>query len=278
MDTFTTPDPITATLTTAGAKVRVAASERADTVVRVEPLDSRNKTDVKVAEKTEVGFSDGELSIKTTKSGDKSGSVAITIELPAGSGLVLNTAWTDVHAYGPLGECVLGTSSGQVQIDRVTALRGNLAAGGVAVGHVAGDVAIEGGTAGVRIGEVEGTVRYSGSAAQVWIGRARSALTLDSAGGAFDIDRADDDVTVKTGTSPIRIGRLTRGLADLTNAAGGIEVGIGDGITASVDAESTKGTVRNALSARDAAGGSEAVVKVYARTRLDDIVIHRVAS
>ncbi|MEV6910872.1 DUF4097 family beta strand repeat-containing protein [Amycolatopsis sp. NPDC051071] len=278
MPSFTTPNPITATLTTAGAKVRIAASERSDTVVRVEPLDGTNKTDVKVAEKTKVDFTDGELSIKTTKSGDKNGSVAITIEVPAGSGLVLNTGWTDVHAYGPLGDCELNTSSGQVQIDRVTALRGNLAAGGIAIGHVAGDVAIEGGTAGVRIGEVEGTVRYSGSSAQVWIGRARSVLALESSGGAFDIDRADDDVTVKTGDSPIRIGRLTRGLADLTNAAGGIEVGISDGSTASVDAKSTKGTVRNSLSAQHQPGESGAAVKVIARTRLDDIVIHRVAS
>jgi hypothetical protein len=54
MSTFTTPEPITATLTTAGAHIRVTASERSDTVVRVAPVNSANKQDVKVAESTGV--------------------------------------------------------------------------------------------------------------------------------------------------------------------------------------------------------------------------------
>src|SRR5262245_53131137 len=112
MSVFTTPGPITATLTTAGAQVRVAASERTDTVVRVEPIAGAN---TKVAENTKVAFADGELSITTTKSGDKAGSVAITVELPTGSSLVLNTAWTDVRAEGVLGDCVLDVASGSVE-------------------------------------------------------------------------------------------------------------------------------------------------------------------
>jgi chorismate synthase len=66
---------------------------------------------------------------------------------------------------------------------------------------------------------------------------------------------------------------MTRGLADLTNASGGIEVGISDGTAASVDANSTKGAVRNSVPVQEA----DPQVKVYARTRLDDIVIHRAA-
>ncbi|HTF08722.1 MAG TPA: hypothetical protein VK659_11180, partial [Asanoa sp.] len=113
-------------MTTAGARVRVAATERSDTVVRVEPIDSTNKSDVKVAAGTKVDFSAGELSIKTTKSGDKNGSVAITIELPVGSRLVLNTASTDVRADGSFGDCALNIASGQIQLDHVAALRGRL--------------------------------------------------------------------------------------------------------------------------------------------------------
>jgi len=272
MTVFNTPEPITATLTTAGARVRITASERADTVVLVEPVNGANKADVKVAEKTQVAFADGQLSVKTTKSGDKAGSVAITVELPAGSQLVLNTAWTDVHADGPLGDCVLGIASGQVQLDQAGALRGNAAAGAVAVGHVTGTVTVEGGAAGLRIGEVDGVVKYTGSTGRVWLGRARSDVDFSSAGGAFDLDHADGGVTARSGNCPIRIGRLTGGKADLMNASGGIEVGIAEGTAASVDANSTKGAVRNSLPVRDDAG---TMVSVHARTRLDDIVIHR---
>lgn len=278
MTQFATPKPITATLTTGGARVRVAASERSDTVVLVEPINSANKSDVKVAENTKVDFAAGQLSIETTKSGDKNGSIAITIELPVGSRLVLNTAWTDVHAEGPLGDCELNVASGQVQLDHVAALRANLSAGEVAVGHVAGTADIEGGAAGVRIGEVTGVVRYQGSTGKVWIGHALSDVDLGGgSGGGFDIDHAEGGVIAKAGNCPIRIGRITRGQAELMNAAGGIEIGVSENTAASVDAKSTKGAVRNSLPTHDPAEVDDKVT-IYARTRLDDIVIHRAAA
>ncbi|MGC0420610.1 hypothetical protein [Embleya sp. AB8] len=275
MPTFATPKPINVTLATAGARVRLAASERSDTVVLVEPLNRTNKSDVKVAEGTKVDFSSGELSIQTTKAGEKSGSVAISIELPAGSRLVLNTAWTDVHADGLLGDCELSLSSGQIQLDRIGTLRGQLAGGDIAIGYVAGTANVEGGTAGLQIGEIRGTVSYQGSTGKIRIGHAGSDVDVSSAGGSFDVDRADGNVVVKTANCPIRIGRMTRGQADLVNASGGIEVGISEGTAAWVDAKSTKGSVRNLLTAQDNSDAFENKVKVHARTRLDDIVIRR---
>jgi Putative adhesin len=278
MPTFATPGPIAATLTTAGARVQVAASDRPDTVVRVEPVNSASKSDVKVAENTEVDFSAGELAVKTKVQGDKNGSVAITINLPAGSRLVLQTARTDVRTEGLLGDCELNMASGKVELDHIAALQANLAGGEVAIGHIAGTASIEDRSAALRIGEVAGTVRYEGATGTVWIGHARSDVELSSARGSFDIDRADGSVIAKSGNCPIRVGRLTRGQAELMNASGGIDIGIGAGTAAWVDAKSTKGEVRNTLSEQDSPGGSENQVKVYARTRLDDIVIHRAAS
>lgn len=277
MTAFATPTPITATLTTAGAQVRVAASDRSDTVVLVEPIDGANRSHVKVAENTKVGFSAGELSIETTKPGAKNGSIAITVKLPAGSKLVLNTAWSEVHAEGGLGDCALEVGSGRIRLDHVAGLRGRLAAGEVAIGHIAGTAHIEGGAAAVRIGEAEGVVRYQGSTGRIWIGHALSDVDLSGATGSFDIDRADGGVIAKAANCPIRIGRLTRGPAELSNASGGIEVGIGEGTAVSVDAKSTKGTVRNSLPEQDNADEFDNQVKVYARTRRDDIVIHRAA-
>jgi hypothetical protein len=273
MSTFPTPQPITAKLTTGGARVRITASERQDTVVRVEPLDSTNATDVKVAEKTTVGFAAGELTIETVKAGAKDGSVAITVDLPAGSRLVLNNAWSQMRADGRFGDCTLELASGRVELDHVATLRGTLAAGEVAVEHVAGAVDLQGGAAGVRIAQVEGPVRHTGSTGTVSIGHALSDVDLRGAGGRFDLDRADGNVTAQGAHCPIRIGRLTGGQADLVNAAGGIEVGIPAGTAAEVDAESTKGTVRNSLAGQD--NPAAATVKVRARTRRDDIVIHQ---
>ncbi len=152
MPTFATPGPIVATVQVAGARVRVTASDRTDTVVLVEPIDEASRSDVKVADKTKVDFADGQLSVKTTVSGDKDGSVAITIDLPAGSSLVAYLAHSAVHADGSFGECELHMASGQVQLDRVDALQANIASGEVAIGHIAGPARHR--RFALRIGEV----------------------------------------------------------------------------------------------------------------------------
>src|ERR1700754_4660591 len=116
--TYATPGPIAATVEVAGARVRVTATDRTDTVVLVEPIDPASRKDVNVAEKTKVDFVAGQLSVKTTASGDKNGSVAITIDLPAGSDLAAYLAHSDVHADGSLGRGELHMASGRVELDR----------------------------------------------------------------------------------------------------------------------------------------------------------------
>jgi hypothetical protein len=137
MPTFATPGPIAATVQVAGARVRVTASDRTDTVVLVEPINGVSRSHVKVASKTTVDFADGQLSVKTITPGHKNGSVAITIDLPAGSSLVAYLAHSGVHADGLFGECELHMASGRVQLDRVDALQASIASGEVAIGHIA---------------------------------------------------------------------------------------------------------------------------------------------
>ena len=277
MPTFATPGPITATVQVAGAQVRVTASDRTDTVVLVEPLDGARRSG-KVAAKTKVDFAGGQLSVKTTVAGDKNGSVAITIALPAGSNLVAYLAHSSVQVDGPLGESELHTASGRVQLDRTDALHANISAGEVAVGHVAGRAEIDGSAIDVRIGEVDGTVRIAGARGQAWIGHASADLDLSSAGGGFDIGRADAGVTATTASGAIRIGRLSRGHARLVTGSGDIEVGIGEGAAAAIDADSERGAVRNSVAAQAIPAMSDVMVSVHARTRDGDIIIRRVAA
>jgi Putative adhesin len=277
MPAFDTPGPIAATVAVAGARVRVTASDRTDTVVLVEPVDTARKKDVKVASKTRVGFAGGQLSVKTTTSGDKNGSVAITIGLPAGSSLAAYLAHSSVQADGSLGECELHMASGRVQLDRISALHASIAGGEVTIGHIAERASIDGAAFALRISEVQDTVKLASSRGQIWIGHASADLDLSSGSGGFDIDRADGSVTAKTGNGAIRIGRLTRGQAELLNGSGNIEVGISAGTTAQVDASSERGSVRNSVPPQETPGTSGDKVTIRARTRHGDIIIRRAA-
>jgi len=278
MPTFATPGPITATVEVAGAQVRVAASDRTDTVVLVEPINEASRSDVKVASKTKVDFAGGQLAIKTTTPGDKGGSVAITIDLPAGSSLASYLAHSSVQVDGPVGQCELHVASGQVHLDRIDALQASIASGEVAIGHIAGRANIEGRAFATRIGEVKGTVRLSSSGGQAWIGHASADLDLSSGSGDFDIDRADGSITATTASGAIRIGRMAHGPAKLMNGSGNIEVGISEGTVASIDANSERGAVHDFVSSQGNSDPSDHKVMVHARTRHGDIIIQRAAS
>ena len=260
MPTFVTPEPISAAVKVAGAQVRVAASDRTDTVVLVEPIDEANPSDVKVANRTKVDFGAGQLTVKTTVSGDPKGSVAITIDLPAGSGLVANLGYSSVHADGPLGECELHVASGRAQLDRIDTLQANIADGEVTVGHIAGRAII------------------GGTAVAMRVGHASADLVLSRGSGSLDIDRADSSITATTGDGAIRIGRLTRGRAELMNRSGTIEIGISEGTAAYIDLNSERGSVRNSVASPENPDAPDAKVTIHARTRYGDIVIQRAAS
>jgi len=278
MPTFDTPGPIAATVVVAGAQVRVTASDRSDTVVLVEPIDQASQSDVKVASKTKVDFADGQLSVKTTVSGDKDGSVAITIDLPAGSSLVAYLAHSGVHAEGSFGECELHVASGRVQFDRIRALQANISSGEVTIGHIAECATIDGAAFALRISEVKDAVKLTTSGGQTWIGHASADLDLSSGHGGFDVDRADGSVTAKTGDGAIRIGRLTRGQAELLNRSGNIEVGISEGTAARVDATSKRGSVRNSVPSQENPDTSGNRLTVHARTRYGDIIVHQASA
>ena len=210
-----------------------------------------------MADKTKVDFAGGRLSVKTTVSGDKNGSVAITIDLPAGSSLVAYLAHSGVRADGSFGDCELHMASGRVQLDRINTLQANLAAGEVAIGHIAGRA------------HIDGSRGRSGSATP----RPTSCSAVPA---AVDIDRADGSVTATTASGAVRVGRMTQGHAKLMNGSGNIEVGISEGAAADLDVNSERGSVRSSV-AQENPGASDARVSVHARTRHGDIIIRRAA-
>ena len=278
MPTFATPGPITTAVQVAGAQVQLTASDRTDTVVLVQPINQTSRSDVRVAENTKVDFAGGELSVKTTVAGGKNGSVAITIELPAQSSLVAQLAHSSVHADGSLGQCELQMASGQVQLDHIGALQANISAGEVTIGHIAGRATIDGGAFAVRIGDAAGTVGIASSGGRTWIGHASADLDLRSRSGGLDIDRADSSVTATTASGAIQIGRLTRGQANLMTGSGNIEVGISEGTTATVDANSERGSVHNSITSQANPATPDALISIHARTRHGNITIQRATS
>ncbi|MEV7444622.1 hypothetical protein AB0O22_26420, partial [Streptomyces sp. NPDC091204] len=89
MQKFATATPVSAVLDIPAGRIRLIAADRADTTVEVLPANAAKGRDVKAAQQTTVEYADGVLRIKTPDARNQilgaSGSVEVTVQLPAGS-------------------------------------------------------------------------------------------------------------------------------------------------------------------------------------------------
>jgi DUF4097 and DUF4098 domain-containing protein YvlB len=162
MQKFDTPTPITVVLDIPAGRVQFIAADRADTVVEVLPADASKSRDAKVAEQTKVEYGDGVLRIETPAKNQgfgPSGSIEVTVQLPAGSRVEAKTASAELRAVGRLGDVAFQGAYRQIKIDETAGLRLTATDGDVEVGRLGGPAEISTARGDIRIAEaVRGTV------------------------------------------------------------------------------------------------------------------------
>lgn len=278
MPTFATPQPISATIELLVGEIRIAASERTDTVVQVRPRDETNDNDVKAAAQARVDYSDGKLTVKAAKPLQiyligRVGTIDVSVELPTGSHVRGRTPVGDVRCTGRVGDCNLKTSVGDVSVEQAAAVTLSTTGGEVIADRVNGDAHVTG--AGIiRIGEITGKAAVKNLNGDCWIGEIAGDATVTSANGNIQVDRAGSSLTAKTANGRATVGEVRRGEVVLKSGTGQLEVGIREGSAAWLDVKSGMGRVRNTLEPTDGPGTGEAV-KIRAHTHLGDIVIRR---
>ncbi|MCO6004631.1 DUF2807 domain-containing protein [Actinoallomurus purpureus] len=283
MPTFTTPEPISATVDVVIGEIRITASDRTDTVVEVRPADESKAGDVRAAEETRVEYTDGRLLVKGPKrfggmiglGPGKDAAVQVHVELPSGSDLHASSGLGNFHCAGPFGDCEVSSGAGVIWIEEAHALQVKNGGGDVTVQHTAGDAKITTGIGEVRLRRADGTVTVKTSSGATWVGEAAGDVRVRSASGDIVIDRAYADVDAKTAAGKIRIGEVSQGSIGIQTAAGQLEIGVREGTAAWLDVQAVAGSVRNLLDTADGPGESDQTVRVHARTSLGDIVIRR---
>jgi hypothetical protein len=279
MPTFATPEPISATAHVGAGSLRFTAGDRPETVVEVRPRDPKRSKDVRAAEQTEVTYAGGVLTVRTRERSfiGPTGSVDVTVDLPAGSRVEATGSWTDVSGEGRLGEVRVKTSGGDVRLDTTGPLRLNASHGSVAVERIEGTAEVTASFASLRVGSVEGAAVLKNSHGTTSVGAVTGDLRISGAHGDIDIARAEGSVTATTAYGALRLAEVARGSVQLETSYGAIEIGIREGTAAWVDAESAYGQVRNALDAAGAPGTGDDTVEVRARTGHGNISLLRAA-
>ncbi|GGT84519.1 MULTISPECIES: DUF4097 family beta strand repeat-containing protein [Streptomyces] len=279
MPSFDTPEPISVTARVEAGSLQFTAGDRLDTVVEVRPRDAKKDQDVRSADQTEVTYASGVLNVRTPKPNllglGRTGTVDVTVELPAGSDVDASGAWVQVLGEGRLGEVRVKTSSGDVRLDATGPLKLTASHGSITVDRIEGMAEITTSSGSMRVGLVDGPAVLKNSHGTTTVGAATGELRVSGANGDIEIRRAEDSVTATTAHGTLRVGEMARGTAQLETSYGAIEVGVREGTAAWLDISSGAGQVRNALTSSQTPEKTEDTVKIRARTRYGNIDIRR---
>ncbi|HEX6026547.1 MAG TPA: DUF4097 family beta strand repeat-containing protein [Solirubrobacter sp.] len=282
MPTFDTREPITASVDVVTGDVRLTAGDVATTVVEVRPSDPANPDDVRAAEGTRVEFAGGTLVVKAPRFRSwaprtNSGSIDVTIDLPAGSHLKATGAMADFDADGRFGDTRIKTGVGKVALGSVAKLNVRNGAGDIEVDRVTGHAEITSGIGEVRVRALDGSAVIKNSSGPTWVGEAGGDLRVNAASGSIAVDVAQASLVAKASIGDVRVGSLVRGTAVLETRAGDVEIGIREGTAAWLDVHASTGRVENALDAADAPAPADEKVEVRARTTIGNVAIRRAA-
>ena len=280
MPTFTTPQPVTASVDVVMADVRIAAGDGDTTVVEVRPSDPSNKEDVRAAELTRVDYAGGQLAVRqprlrSWRPRSDGGSIGVTIELPAGSKLRATGQVTDFRADGSLGDCTIKTGIGRIVLEAAGTVSLKTGIGDIAVERATGDAEVTAGSGDVRLGEVGGSAVVKNSNGDTWLGTVTGDLRVAAANGNIAVDVAHGGVVAKSSNGDVRAREVKRGSVVLETSLGDLEVGIPEGVAAWLDVRAAAGKVHNALEAAGAPDRPGETVEVRARTVAGDVVIRR---
>ncbi|MFJ5924379.1 DUF4097 family beta strand repeat-containing protein [Kitasatospora sp. NPDC092948] len=278
MPSFDTPEPIALNAQVSAGSVHVIATDRADTVVRARPRDPLREVDVRAAEQTEIEFAGGVLTVRTPRQRHllgRTGTVDVSVELPAGSRLEAGGAWMQVLGEGPLGEVQVKTASGDIRLGSAGPVHLTAAHGSITVDRVRGRAEISTSSGSVRVGLLDGPAVVKNSYGSTTVAVAADDLRVSGANGDITVERAAASLRAGTARGALLVGEVARGSVQLETGFGGIEIGVRSGTAAWLDVSAQRGQVRNSLTGADAPEQHEETVEVRARSRYGNIDIRR---
>ncbi|MFB0631683.1 DUF4097 family beta strand repeat-containing protein [Streptomyces sp. AB3(2024)] len=187
MQKFQTPAPVSTVLAVPAGRVRFIATDRDDTTVEILPSNASRSRDVKIAQQTTVDFHDGVLRITTPAPKNQvlgaTGSVEVTVQLPAGSRVEAKAAAGELRGVGRLGEVAFEVSQGSIELDEAAGARLTALAGDICVGRLRGDADISTQKGDIRVTEAhDGALTLRTRAGDVTVGAARGVCASLDAG------------------------------------------------------------------------------------------------
>ncbi|WP_030181612.1 DUF4097 family beta strand repeat-containing protein [Streptomyces sp. NRRL S-813] len=190
MQKFDTPAPVSAVLDIPAGRIQLIAADRTDTTVEVRPANAAKHRDVQAAQEIEVAYNDGVLRIQAPQAKNRilghSGSVEITVQLPADSHIEAKADAAEFRGVGRLGDVAFDGGYRSVKLDEAASARLTAHDGDITVGRLNGPGKISTHKGDLNITEaVRGTLTLRTQQGDITVGAAHGAPASLDAGTAY---------------------------------------------------------------------------------------------
>ncbi|WP_420038192.1 DUF4097 family beta strand repeat-containing protein (plasmid) [Streptomyces sp. cg28] len=209
MQKFDTPAPVPTVLDIPAGRIHLVAADRTDATVEVRPADSARSRDVKAAEQIEVTYREGVLRIEAPEATHgvlgNSGSVEVTVHLPAGSHIDAKAASAELRSEGRLGDVTFEGAQATVALDETANTRLTVADGNISVARLTGPAELRAQKGDLTVAEAS-----------------HGTLTLHTESGAISVGAAPGvSASLDARTA---YGRITNTLRNSDGAAAGLTI------------------------------------------------------
>ncbi|HEU5038780.1 MAG TPA: DUF4097 family beta strand repeat-containing protein [Nocardioides sp.] len=266
---FDTPRPVRLFTEIGKGKVSVAASDTAETHVRISGRD---------ADEVDVRQDGDQISVVAPRqrgffSGDNN-RLDVVVELPTGSEVAVRTGSADVTLTGTVGRAQLRSGSGDIEVDT--------AAGPLLVETGSGDIRIEeahaelkakSGSGDVLVVDAAATLMVSTGSGDVQLWTTRAPVVVKTGSGDVKVGDAGTDVTMTTGSGDLVVSTARRGRLTAKGASGNVHVGVPAGVPVWTDISTVSGKIRSTLQGAGQPEEGADHVEIRAKVVSGDIVL-----
>ncbi|WP_420111339.1 DUF4097 family beta strand repeat-containing protein [Pseudactinotalea sp.] len=271
---FETTGPLTLAAKMRASDLVVVADEAAPlVVVDVEPR--RGGDDLAAA--TRVEMAGGRLEVAVPKSvgglfGSR-GSVVVTVTIPPGSSIDVETGSGDVRTQGALAWAEIKSGSGDLTLERAEEVRIASGSGDVSLGET-GSATVTTGSGDIRIGRSAGRSELRAGSGDITV-EGSGDLSVTTGSGDATIGAAAGRVQLGSGSGDLTVRTISHGEVSAKAASGDVLVGVARGTAALLDCSSISGRVSSDLEAGDEPSEGENGAVLRLRSVSGDIRVHR---
>ncbi|MFF4188275.1 DUF4097 family beta strand repeat-containing protein [Streptomyces sp. NPDC001691] len=204
MQKFATTGPITTVLNIPVGRITITATEQTEATLDIQPTNPNKSRDTKAVEQCTVDYTDGVLTIENPVKNQyfgTTGSLDVTLTLPAHSHIQATSGGAELRTKGPLGNVTFNGAHGIVTIDETDTLHLTVHAADVTVNRLTGASDIRVAKGDITITEAtHGTLTLRTEAGTITVGTTpATSATLDA---ATTYGRINNSLTNTQGANP----------------------------------------------------------------------------